>query len=93
MTIRPETRSMSPFARARASAGFDLANDLQVTIEKIDIFILVQEEHIKLLQERIAILNAELTTKLSGLKKTYSSLERRVTLLEAQISFRPISPK
>ena len=84
---------MSPFARARTSAGADFTADLHTTSEKIDTLIKTNEEHIKLLQERIAILNAELTTKLSGLKKTYSSLERRVNLLEAQISFRPISPK
>lgn len=93
MATRTEPRPMSPFARARASAGVDITTDLRATIEKIDVFILDQEAHIKLLQERIAILNTELTTKLSGLKKTYSSLERRVTLLETQISFRPISPE
>ena len=87
------TTPIYSFKEAKALIDADIHTCIRTTIEKIDVFILEQEAHIKLLQERIAILNAELTTKLSGLKKTYSSLERRITLLEAQISFRPISPK
>ncbi len=84
MATRIETRPMSPFARARASAGSDLTTDLRATISKVDELIKIEQSHNNELRELILGLETRLQADLSAVRSTVTVLEGRVTAIEKQ---------
>ncbi len=84
MATRTETRPMSPFARARVSAGADVTIDLRATIAKVDELIRTEQAHNNALRELITGLETRIQTDLSGVRRSVTTLEARVTALEGQ---------
>ena len=66
MATRVETRPMSPFARARASAGSDLTADLRATIAKVDELIPTEQAHNTALRDLITGLEKRLQVDISA---------------------------
>ena len=84
MATRTETRPMSPFARARASAGADVTADLRATITKVDELIRTEQAHNNALRELITGLETRIQADLSGVRRSVTTLEARVAALEGQ---------
>ena len=77
---------MSPFARARTSAGSDLATDLRATIAKVDELIRIEQTHNNALRELITGLVTRLQSDLSAVRRTATALEGRMTAVEELVT-------